>query len=92
MVLERKLMKMVQVMWEYSKMEREMVKVHTITLMETSMKGNGRMGNIMVKEHTHTEKGNGKGELKMDKRKLLLYLLFFSSFFPYLISYSHFQI
>ena len=33
-------------------MEREMVKEHTLTLMETSMKGNGRMGNIMVKEHT----------------------------------------
>ena len=31
MVLERKLMKMVQVMWEYSRMEREMVKVHTLT-------------------------------------------------------------
>jgi len=37
MVLERKLMKMVQVMWEYSRMEREMVKEHT--LME---KGNGK--------------------------------------------------
>jgi len=52
MVLERKLLKMVQVMWEYSKMEREMVKVHTITLMETSMKGNGRMGKNMVKVHS----------------------------------------
>ena len=52
MVLERKLMKMVQVIWEYSRMEREMVKEHTLTLMETSMKGNRRMGNIMVKEHS----------------------------------------
>ena len=33
-------------------MEREMVKEHTLTLMETSMKGNGRMGNIMVMGHT----------------------------------------
>ena len=51
MVLERKLMKMVHVMWEYSRMEREMVKEHTLSLIEESMLGNGRMGNIMIREH-----------------------------------------
>ena len=29
-----------------------MVKEHSLHLMETSMKGNGRMGKNMVKEHT----------------------------------------
>jgi len=31
-------------------MGKEMVKEHSLTLMEESMKGNGRMENIMVKE------------------------------------------
>jgi len=30
----------------------QMVKGQKLYLMEISMKGNGRMGNIMVKEHT----------------------------------------
>ena len=59
MVLERKLMKMVQVMWEYSRMEREMVKEHILTLLETGMEGNGRMINTTVKVHG-LEKGYGK--------------------------------
>jgi len=29
-----------------------MVKEHTLALVDTSMKGNGRMGNQMVKEHS----------------------------------------
>jgi len=33
-------------------MDIEMVKVHTLGLMEESMKGNGSMGNMMVKEHS----------------------------------------
>ncbi len=37
-----------------------MVKEHTRTLMETSMEGNGRMGNGMGREPTIMEKGNGK--------------------------------
>ena len=53
-------MKMVQVMWEYSRMEREMVKVHTLLKMEVSMSGNGRMGNGLGREPTLMEKGNGK--------------------------------
>jgi len=31
-----------------------MVKEHTLGMMEESMLGNSRMGNIMVKEHTLT--------------------------------------
>ena len=35
-------------------MGKTMVKEHTLTLMVTSMKGNGRMGKNTVKEHTLT--------------------------------------
>ena len=34
----------------------QMVKEHGLPLMDESMKGNSRMGNIMVKEHTLGEK------------------------------------
>ena len=33
-------------------MEGNMVKEQKLTLMEESMKGNGKRGNYMVKEHT----------------------------------------
>ena len=40
-------------MKEDGRMGKNMVKEHTLGLMETSMLGNGRMGKKMVKEHTH---------------------------------------
>ena len=37
-----------------------MVKEHSLHLVGRAMTANGRTGIIMVKEHTHLEKGNGK--------------------------------
>ena len=45
-------------MWEYSRIEREIVKEHTLTLMGTSMKWNGRMRNRLHRKLTLMEKGN----------------------------------
>ena len=39
-------------MRENSRMDIDMVKEHTLGLMETSMQGNSKMINQMVKEHT----------------------------------------
>ena len=43
-------------------MEREMVQEHTLSLMETSMKENGRRINTTVKVHG-LEKGYGKEKI-----------------------------
>ena len=50
MVLKRKIMKMVQVMREYSRMEREMVKEHSLGLLDRNMKGISRMDYLMDRE------------------------------------------
>jgi len=41
-------------------MGKDMVKVHTLFLMEASMLGNGKMGKDMVKGHSLLNKGNLK--------------------------------
>ena len=58
-------------------MVNQMVKGNGLYQMETSMKGNGRMGNIMVKEQKiglmeESIKGNGKMGNIMVKEQLLM--------------------
>jgi len=46
-------------MWGNLRMGKNMVKEHTLFLMEGSMWGNSRMGKEMVKEHTLGRVGLG---------------------------------